>query len=378
MHLKSKGIDPRSTGWIFSSLALSTIFAPLVHGRLADRKIAAEKILAFSYTIGAFLLIGITQYQGNSTIFLFLFFMVYWLLVAPGFSLSNTISLRHLAQPREEFGGVRLWGTVGWMAGSYAVATLLIFNGSKPTGTGIPLIFYVGGFLSLLTAFQALRLTPSPPMESAGTGFIHALRSDLLHQKDFVIYLCLGFGVCLTTPFVFQLIPSLLEREGLSRPQVMTAMTLGQVPEIFALWTLPWIVRRIGFRGALFLGILSWVIRYGVIAAGAPLIWIILSMPMQGLAIGFFMVGGQVFVDEKSPRESRASIQALQVMITSGLGSFLGSLLAGECQMLWPNQPEFVFLVPCIIDLVLCFVLLIWFQPSTVLDKIGSKSLPKL
>ena len=89
---------------------------------------------------------------------------------------------------------------------------------------------------------------------------------------------------------------------------------------------------------------------------------------MQGLAIGFFTVGGQVFVDEKSPRESRASIQALQVMVTSGLGSFLGSLLAGECQMLWPNQPEFVFLVPCLIDLVLCFVLLIMFQPTVRAD----------
>ena len=368
MHLKSMGIDPRSTGWIFSSLALSTIFAPLVHGRLADKKIAAEKILAFSYTVGAIMLIGITQYHGKSAVFLFIFFMGYWLLVAPGFSLSNTISLRHLAQPREEFGGVRLWGTVGWMVGSYAVAGLFLVSGPRPSGTGIPLIFYVSGFLSLLTAFQALRLTPSPPMEQSGVGFVHALRSDLLKQKDFVVYLCLGFGVCLTTPFVFQLIPSMLEHEGLSRPQVMTAMTLGQIPEIFALWTLPWIVRRIGFRGALFLGLFSWVIRYGVIAAGAPLIWIILSMPMQGLAIGFFTVGGQVFVDEKSPRESRASIQALQVMVTSGLGSFLGSLLAGECQMLWPNQPEFVFLVPCLIDLVLCFVLLIMFQPTSGAD----------
>jgi len=91
---------------------------------------------------------------------------------------------------------------------------------------------------------------------------------------------------------------------------------------------------------------------------------LILSMPMQGLAIGFFTVGGQVFVDEKAPRESRASIQALQVMITSGLGSFLGSLLAGECQMIWSNRPEIVFLVPCLIDVALCFVLLILFHPT--------------
>ena len=364
MHLRSLGIDPRSAGWIFSSLALASFFAPMVHGRLADRKIAAEKILAACYFLGALLLLGVTQYHGTNAVGLFVFFMAYWLLVAPCFGLINAISMRHLAQPREEFSGVRLWGTIGWMCGSYAVAAVLLMTGPTTSESGMPAIFYVGAVLAVLTGLQALRLTPSPPMESSGAGFIHALRSDLLKQKDFVVYLSIGFGVCLTTPFVFQLIPALLEHNGLSRPQVLAAMTLGQIPEVFALWTLPWIIRRIGFPGALFLGLLSWVIRYGVIALGLPLIWIILSMPMQGLAIGFFTVGGQVFVDEKAPRESRASIQALQVMITSGLGSFLGSLLAGECQMIWSNRPEIVFLVPCLIDVALCFVLLLLFHPT--------------
>ena len=273
--------------------------------------------------------------------------------------------MRHLAQPREEFGSIRLWGSIGWMVGSYLVAALLMLAASGHASRGIPQIFYVSGFLAILTAGQALRLTPSPPMESKKGNFLNALRSDLLKQKDFVLYLAIGFGVSLTTPFVFQLIPALLEKQGLTRPQVLTAMTLGQIPEIFALWLLPWIIRRFGFRGALFLGVLSWTVRYGVIAIGAPTLWIILSMPMQGLAIGFFTVGGQVFMDEKAPRESRASIQAMQIMITSGLGAFLGSLLAGECQMIWPNRPEFVFLVPSLIDATLCLVLLVWFHPNS-------------
>lgn len=366
MHLRSLQISPRGAGWIFSTLALSCFLAPLVHGRLADRRIPAERILAFCYFVGGCLLLGIASYQGQNTVGLFLYFLVYWMLVAPGFSISNTISMRHLAQPREEFGGIRLWGSIGWMVGSYLVALLLVLATTGQNGRGIPQIFYVSGFLAILTSVQALRLTPSPPMESQKGSFLRSIRSDLLKQKDFVLYLVIGFGVSLTTPFVFQLIPALLEKQGLTRPQVLTAMTLGQIPEIFALWLLPWIIRRFGFRGALFLGVLSWTVRYGVIAIGAPTLWIILSMPMQGLAIGFFTVGGQVFMDEKAPRESRASIQAMQIMMTSGLGAFMGSLLAGECQMLWPHRPEFVFLVPTLIDAMIGLVLIIWFHPTNV------------
>lgn len=366
MHLRSLEINPRGAGWIFSTLALSSFLAPLVHGRLADRRLPAERLLGICYFLGGCLLLGVAEYRGTNTVGLFLYFLLYWLFVAPGYGISTTMCMRHLAKPREEFGGIRLWGSIGWMVGSYIVAILLLWAGTSGGVRGIPQIFYVSGVLAILTAVQSWRLSPSPPMEAGGASFLNALKSDLLKQKDFVIYLTLGFGVSLTTPFVFQLIPALLEKQGLSRAQVMTAMTLGQIPEIFALWMLPWVIRRMGFRGALLLGIVSWVVRYGVIAIGAPTLWIILSMPMQGLAIGFFTVGGQVYMDEKAPRQSRASTQALQVMVTSGLGAFLGSLLAGECQMLWGHvHPEYVFLVPTLIDASLCVVLILCFKPTS-------------
>lgn len=335
----------------------------MIQGRLADRRIAAERLLAITFTIGSVLLFLVADYEGQNTTFLFWFFMLYWVLIAPGYGTLNAICMRHLASPREEFGGIRLWGSIGWMLGSYTVAVSMLI--SKTDGVGLPQIFYVGSILSLITILAAMRIEPSPPMESKKTSFFDALKTDLLRQKDFVIYLAIGFGVCCTTPFVFQLIPSMLEKEGLSRPQVMSLMTLGQVPEIISLWLLPWVIRRVGFRGALFLGIFSWVLRYGVIALGAGVTWIVLSIPLQGMAIGFFLVGGQVFIDEKAPRESRASIQSLQMVVCSGMGSFVGSLLAGECQTLWPTNSSNVFLVPCIIDVILCMILIIAFHPDS-------------
>jgi len=364
LHLKSLGVSPRATGWIFATLPMAAIAAPLILGRLADRRVAAERLLSFTYLAGATVLLSVSAYPGQDAAVLTSFFLVYWLFVAPGYSISNTIAMRHLEDPRTEFAGIRLWGSVGWMTGSYFVAAFLFLRSPAAGSGGIPQIFYVGASLTVLTALLSSRLPQSRPMESRKVGFLKVLKTGLLQDRDFLTYLLVGVGVGLTTPFVFQLIPAMLESRGLSRPWVLSAMTLAQIPEVLALIVLPTLIKRMGFRGALILGVLCWVMRYGVIAAGASLFWIVATIPLQGLAIGFFTIGGQVYVDEKAPRESRASVQALQVMCTSGVGSFLGSLLAGESQALWPDRPDFVFLVPCLIDLGLALVLLLGFHPS--------------
>ncbi|MFM7130942.1 MAG: MFS transporter, partial [bacterium] len=175
MHLRSLGISPRSAGWIFSTLALSSIFSPLFMGRLADRRIPAERLLALTFTVGSALLYLVADYEGRNTQMLFWFFMVYWMLIAPGYGTLNAICMRHLASPREEFGSIRLWGSAGWMIGSYIVAAAMVMT--KTDGLGMPHIFYVASFLSLLTIVAALRIEPSPPMESNKASFFAALKT---------------------------------------------------------------------------------------------------------------------------------------------------------------------------------------------------------
>ncbi len=51
---------------------------------------------------------------------------------------------------------------------------------------------------------------------------------------------------------------------------------------------------------------------------------------LHGAGIACFTVGGQVFMDGLAPGHLRASAQALLLVATSGLASFLGSIMAGE------------------------------------------------
>ena len=73
------------------------------------------------------------------------------------------------------------------------------------------------------------------------------------------VYLIVAFGVSLTTPFVYQVMPNYLRSIGMDRAWVSTAMSLGQWPEIAALASLPWLIRRFGYRATLALGIAAYI-----------------------------------------------------------------------------------------------------------------------
>jgi MFS family permease len=180
------------------------------------------------------------------------------------------------------------------------------------------------------------------------------------------VYLLIAFGVSLTTPFVYQVIPAYLESRGLPRPWIATAMTLGQVPEIGALLVLPRLFRRFGYRGTLALGIAAWLLRYGSLVLNPPLWVAVAGIALHGVGIACFAIAGQIFLDSEAPADRRASAQGLYVVVNTGIGSLLGNLLAGESASWLRADSAAVFLVPCLINLGLLVYLFQGFRPSAM------------
>lgn len=364
VHLRDLGISSRGRGWIFATMALACLATPLGAGQLADRLMPAQYLLGLVYLMGTGLLALLAFGGIAQTGPLFLLFLVYWLLTAPAIALSNALAMRNLPRPREQFGSVRLWGTVGWMVVGWVVSGVLAYSGSARAGHGAFEAFVVGAGLSLLLALFCLNLPHTPPLSghSPGPNPLGAL--GLVRKPAVAIYLAIAFGVSLTTPFVYQVIPAFLESRGLARAWIPSAMTLGQLPEIGALAVLPWLFQRFGYRGTLAIGIGAWVLRYGSLMVDPPL-WVgVAGIPLHGVGIACFAIAGQVFLDSEAPADRRASAQALYVVVTSGVGSLLGSVLAGESAGWIGPDAALVFLVPCLINLGLLVYLCQGFRPS--------------
>jgi MFS family permease len=354
VHLDSLQIAGRDRGWIFATFALGSFVMPLGAGQLVDRLMATQRLLALIYALGSGFLIAIAMGAVTSTGGLFVLFLGYWLLTAPAYGLGTSLALRHLAHPEREFGQVRLWGTFGWMAAGWIVSIVFVTLGSVGGGEGAYEAFWVAAVLSLLLAGYALTLPDTPPLAVgplARSGPREAI--DLLRRPGIGVFLVTALGVSITTPFVYQVLPTYLGALGLERRWISTTMTLGQWPEIAGLAVMPWLLRRTGYRATLALGIGAWVVRYGTLLANPPLWVAIAGIPLHGVGIACFTVCGQMFMDSRASVHRRASAQALLVVLTSGAGCLLGSLLGGEMVHSFGADWRMVFLVPCVINVAL-------------------------
>jgi hypothetical protein len=110
-------------------------------------------------------------------------------------------------------------------------------------------------------------------------------------------------------------------------------MSIGQWAEVVFMLLMPLFFARLGVKWMLAVGMLSWVARYALFAAGAPngVYWmIVLGIALHGLCYDFFFVTGFIYTDKKASKEIRGQAQGLLVLITQGLGLGLGAFITGE------------------------------------------------
>jgi nucleoside H+ symporter len=365
VHLQDLGIDGRWRGAIFATMALGSMAMPLGAGQLVDRRLATQHFLALAYALGAGLLAALAWGAIVVPGALFAIFLVYWLVIAPTIGLSASLALRNLPRPAEQFGGVRLWGTIGWMAVGWLVTGVLMWSGASRAGRGTFEAFGLAAVLSALLSVYCLTLPNTPPLAVGARGASGPREAlELIRRPWVAVFLATAFGVCLTTPFLYQVQPPYLESRGLPRAWISTVMTLGQYPEIVALAALPRMFRRLRYKGTLALGIAAYFVRYASLAFDPPLWVAIAGIPLQGVGVACFTVGGQVFFDSQAPAHRRASAQALMMVLTSGIGSLLGSLLAGEMSRHFPGDYPLVFLILGLITFGLLVTFWVGFRPD--------------
>jgi hypothetical protein len=84
------------------------------------------------------------------------------------------------------------------------------------------------------------------------------------------------------------------------------------------------------------------VVRYFLFAMAAPdqvfrMVW--LGILLHGLCYDFFFVTGQVYVEKKASPDIRAQAQGFLVMMTLGVGMFIGMLVSGPGLFNWMVFP---------------------------------------
>ncbi|MDH4220335.1 MAG: MFS transporter [Candidatus Aminicenantes bacterium] len=359
------GFSGTQVGLIYSLLPLATIVTPFVGGQIADRSFASQKVIACLQLIGGGLLIYTSTVTNYSTMIWMMLF--YCLLYAPTLALTNSVAFINLKDSEKEFGIIRVWGTIGWIVAGLILMGWRHLSQSSDTFAIRGDTLFLAGIFSIIMGFQAFSLPHTPPKKEGANplAFLEAIK--MMRNKNFLAFVIISFVVATELMFYYVLTAPFLtsDKIGLSSASVPGVMVIAQVAEIFVLAILlPYFITRIGIRNVLVMGVLAWPLRYIIFAVGKPSWLVLASLSLHGFCFVFFFAAAFIYVDTVSPRDIRHSAQSLIMLVTYGIGNYIGSLFAGEVQEFFTTEAGTnwtgVFLVPCVLT-VLCAVAFLLF-----------------
>jgi NHS family xanthosine MFS transporter len=329
------GFTGGQVGSIYATMGIASLFMPALLGIVANKWINAERVLGLCHLIGAGLLFWASKVTDYDTL--------YWIMLLnslfymPTIALNNTVSYTILERNRfdivKAFPPIRVWGTVGFIVAMWVVD---LFNWTKS-----PLQLYIAAGAAVFLGIYALTLPACPPAKKERKGLLEAFGLDafaLFKQKTtfifFLFAMLLGAALQITNafggPFLDDFKNTYPDSFGVQHPNIL--LSISQISETLFILTIPFFLKRFGIKSVMMLSMAAWVLRFGLFGLGNPgdgLWLLVLSMIVYGMAFDFFNISGSLFVEKVAEEKIRASAQGLFMLMTNGVGAYLGGMISG-------------------------------------------------
>lgn len=347
-YLTNLKFTGEQAGALGGNMALGAIVSTIFAGYIADRLMSSQYLMSICHLGGAALLYAVAQVRDpNEYWLLFALTLAYALLYNPTLVLANSITFRHVPDGQRDFPGIRVLGTLGWIAAGFAIDFLFSGPAVGPDGAPVlnpdgspkidpasktngPLLLAAG--LSAVLGVFSLLLPKTPPTGKAGDAvpFIKAL--GLFKDFSFAVFFIVSLVITIVLAFYYIVTSDFLEKAA-GVTKTGSTMLIGQVCETIFLPLLPLFLWRIGMKWVLALGMLCWGVRYLLFSQGGPeglpFVLVLVGITLHGFCFDFFFAAGFIHCDNEAPKDIKASAQALFSFLTYGVGMWLGSLLSG-------------------------------------------------
>jgi nucleoside transporter len=374
---------PADVAWIYSTLALAAIIAPVFTGLLADRLFPADRLLAVVHMLGAVLLAAagwwcfvqqpriaaafriddsaeLARLIEETFLPLFLLMLAYSFCNVTGMTLTNVVAFRNLHDPDRSFGSVRLYGTVGWMAGGIQLEMFWNTISAQQLFAAAGLALGVGLFCLCLP-----RTPPSGRSKSLSEAFGLPALSIFRDNSVRVVIAC-ALGMAVVQQFYGVYSNRYLTQ--LRVPYPAAVQTVAQLAEAICMMLSPYMLFRFGLKATLAVGLFAWIVRNFIFATEWLPVVIIVGLPLHGLSYGFFVMVASMYIDRKAPLRLRASAQAIFTFVTMGAGMLLGNWFSARVveaatvggEIDWAR----VWLVPACVAAVIFLLYLALFRES--------------
>lgn len=327
-------------GAIFSTLAISSLFMPAITGIIADKWMNAERLYGILHILYGLILFYVPQVNDADT----LYYVILGAMICymPTISLSNSIAYTILKREGYDvvkvFPPIRVWGTIGFIVAMW----ITNLTGSKANTNQ----FVIAGAAAVLLGIFSFTLPKCPPQKSISkdAGLLEQLGlkafklfGNYKMALFFLFSMMLGGALQLTNMYGdtflddFKKMPQYGPESFVVKYSTII-MSISQISETLFILTIPFFLKRFGIKKVMLFSMLAWVLRFGLFSYGNPAdgLWmIVLSCIVYGMAFDFFNISGSLFVETTTDSSIRSSAQGLFMMMTNGVGAYLGSKISG-------------------------------------------------
>ena len=265
--------------------------------------------------------------------------------------LTNALAFHHLPDRDRDFGPVRLWGTIGWIAAGLAMGHWLLFK-HTPEGTDEVVLaaqaagkadaFRLSALLGLAMAVLCVFLPKTPPAKNSESSAIGAAFAAVKTQPLLTLFL-LSIPVSCIHQLFFVHADGFLGAKQLAAPDWMKSvfgagggglMTIGQMSEVIVLALMPLVIRSLSRKTVLAIGLVAYAARMALFAyvdsiPADPFLVLVTALALHGIIFGCFIFLAFIILDEETGADIRASVQNLYNLVIVGIGVMIGSPISG-------------------------------------------------
>jgi MFS family permease len=359
------------------------VLAPFVVGQFVDRFFATERVMAACHLVGGLLMLMIAAQRDFWPVIVL--GTLYSILYVPTMMLTNSLAFQHLKNSDLEFPWIRMFGTVGYIVPAYIIEFWFLRNLTGPEMEEARVVaFTLSGIAGIVLAFYCLSLPHTPPAATKSS-YAPGVVVRMLANRDFLILVIVSFLVAIAHNFiVIWFGPFMNDILGGSGAYEQSISSAGQICEILVLLGLGLLIKRLGFKRTMLLGLSAYLVRcllFAMVFQLDPPFWgkvvtAIAGQALHGFCFGCFLAVGYMYVDRIAPPDVRGSMQTLYGVFVVALGFFVGSILSGAVTDAFTQTVEGVeqsdwpsIWLSCAAVCALCVVLFALFFPDRRLER---------
>ena len=317
LYLQSVGQSAWEIGLLLSLMQLMRIFAPHLWASLADRRGWRARLLQATLAAAIAAYAGVFATATFAGLFAVLATFAFF--SSATMPLVESITLKALSHRIEAYGGVRLWGSVGFIAAVLAVGWLL---------DRVAIANLLWMLLAALAATLALAFTLRDPSVGAPAAHepivAHALRPEVVALLGANILLNVAHGPLYAFYSIY------LDGAGYSKAAIGALWSLGVLAEIGVFLAAPYWMKRFGADRVLFACFALAVVRFALIGWGVgSLALLAIAQLAHAATFGACHMASVALISRWFSGTRQVRGQALYLSLAFGVGGFLGALASG-------------------------------------------------